>query len=450
MSGELLAPGDVITAERTRQPCTIVDFLGGGGQGEVYRAELRAGEVAVKWYYPSPSAASQRGDLEKLLARPAPSRVFLWPLDLVTSGRVPGFGYVMPLAHEPYQTLSALLRREVDLELSTLASLGMNLADAFLRLHSDGLCYKDISAKNVFFHRESGEILVCDNDNVAVDGETFGGVLGTPRFMAPEIVRREALPSKSTDLWSLSVLLFYVLCLHHPLEGARELRHESLSDADVVRDMYGERPVFIFDPGDESNRPVPGLHQVAIDLWPFYPPFVRQLFVQAFTEGIREPLHGRVRESEWRSAMARLHDLVTHCEGCGADSYVDPDSPDGGLTGVAPGVSRACWRCGAPLKMAWLELSSGTTVVLRPGGQLHPHQLKPGRLYDFSRTLAAVHTHPSDPGRFGLKNESDDTWIASTATGKKVEVAVGATVGCNAGMTIDFGGVKGQVVVAAR
>ena len=42
--------------------------------------------------------------------------------------------------------------------------------------------------------------------------------------MAPEIVRGEALPSTATDLYSLSVLLFYLLMVSHPLEGLRMAR----------------------------------------------------------------------------------------------------------------------------------------------------------------------------------------------------------------------------------
>jgi serine/threonine protein kinase len=50
--------------------------------------------------------------------------------------------------------------------------------------------------------------LIADNDNVSVDGAGVLGVLGTPRFMAPEIVRGETVPSTQTDLFSLSVLIF--------------------------------------------------------------------------------------------------------------------------------------------------------------------------------------------------------------------------------------------------
>jgi serine/threonine protein kinase len=46
-------------------------------------------------------------------------------------------------------------------------------------------------------------------------------VKGTPRFMAPEIVRGEALPSTVSDLYSLAVFLFHIFMHGHPLEGSR-------------------------------------------------------------------------------------------------------------------------------------------------------------------------------------------------------------------------------------
>ena len=91
--------------------------------------------------------------------------------------------------------LADLLTGKVDVPFSTVCTLGMELADSFLALHSQGLCYRDISFGNVFFDPATGRPLICDNDNVGIDGATPSLVLGTRRFMAPEIVRREAAPS---------------------------------------------------------------------------------------------------------------------------------------------------------------------------------------------------------------------------------------------------------------
>ncbi len=70
-----------------------------------------------------------------------------------------------------------------------------------------GAKYQDISFGNLFFNPDNGDVLICDNDNVSFDNSKPGGVLGTPGFMAPEIVRGEKRPSKDTDRYSLSVLV---------------------------------------------------------------------------------------------------------------------------------------------------------------------------------------------------------------------------------------------------
>lgn len=435
MSGELLFPGDEITTWRTRHSCRIIDFIGGGGQGEVYRGELGGDPIAVKWYFPSSISEWQRTALEKLIGRPAPSRAFLWPLDIAESKQHPAFGYVMALRPLAYRDLNAILRREVELPLQVLAVLGLNLADAFLHLHTEGLCYRDISPRNVFFNPENGDVLICDNDNVAIDGTVGGGVLGTPRYMAPEIVRREALPSSRTDLWSLSVLLFCLLVLHHPLEGRRELEVPLLSDLAAARKLYGDEPLFVFDPDDDSNRPDETAHANALVLWPFYPTFVRELFLRAFTDGIRDPIHGRVGESEWRAAMARLHDCVSQCDSCGAFNYSDPLSSE-----VA-----ACWSCGTALRSAYLELSSSDPVVLREGAQLFRHHVELSAPYGFREPFGLVRRHPSNPAYLGLSNRSPRAWRSARPGRESVEVPRGASVGLVPGTVIDFGTSKATV-----
>ena len=64
---------------------------------------------------------------------------------------------------------------------------------------------------------------------------------------------------------------------------------------------------------------MPGLQDNPLAYWPLYPQFVRDLFTRAFTDGLTDPINGRVRESEWRSALLQLADSIMYCGGCGAD-----------------------------------------------------------------------------------------------------------------------------------
>ena len=45
------------------------------------------------------------------------------------------------------------------------------IADSFLKLHAKGLCYQDINFGNIFLDPVLGDICICDNDNVDINGE---------------------------------------------------------------------------------------------------------------------------------------------------------------------------------------------------------------------------------------------------------------------------------------
>jgi serine/threonine protein kinase len=302
------------------------------------------------------------------------------------------------------------MRRRIDPSFRALATAGFELAHSFLQLHSKGLCYRDISFGNLFFDPATGEVLICDNDNVAIDGEPDPGVLGTPRFMAPEVVRGEALPSIQTDLFSLAILLFYLLFVHHPLEGKRELAIHSF-DLPAMNRLYGANPLFIFDPHDTSNRPVRDYHDNALAFWPIYPGFLRELFTRAFTEGIRDAAHGRVREGEWRAAMVRLRDSILYCAACGVENFCAPP-----VAQQADMLAISCWNCGRPVCAPFHIRIGRSLVMLNHDTQLFPHHIDEQRPYDFSSAVAEVRRHPERRELWGLKNLSQETWSFQPAT----------------------------------
>jgi serine/threonine protein kinase len=351
---------------------------------------------------------------------------------------VAGFGYVMPLRDSRYKSIVDLMKRRIEPTFRALATSGLELSHSYLQLHSKGLCYRDISFGNVSFDPDSGDIMIGDNDNVAVDEQARSSVLGTPRFMAPEVVRGEAMPSTQTDLFSLSVLLFYMLMVHHPLEGKKELAIKCL-DLPAMTKLYGTEPVFIFDPKDNSNEPVPGYHDNALAFWPIYPQFVRNLFTQAFTDGIRDPQNGRVRESEWRAAMARLRDSIIYCSSCGMENFYDPD--------VLKQTGRAgsCWSCKSDIQLPPRIRIGKNVIMLNYDTKLFPHHIDEQRLYDFSQPVAEVARHPTNQSIWGLKNLSQDKWVATSAEGKVKDVESGRSLTIAVGTTINFGKSEGEI-----
>nr|MDP9337199.1 hypothetical protein [Actinomycetota bacterium] len=396
------ATGDEVYLERTGMPARVGRMLGQGGQGAVFELAAEGHKpLALKWYHPRSATRSQRAALVELIERGAPSDRFLWPVDFVRpTAETTGLGYAMPLRPREYAGLVALVTGKVDAPFRTLATVGLELSHAFLVLHNEGLCYRDISFGNVFFEPASGRVLVCDNDNVAINGTTSSAVRGTAYFMAPEVMRGEAVPSRNTDLWSLAVLLFYILLVHHPLEGRRALEHACWDDA-AMRDLFGEHPLFVFDPVDHSNEPVPDMHDNALVYWRLYPQFIRDLFTESFTAGIVDP-EKRVGESVWRAAMARLRDTIVYCSSCGRQNIAeDLNHPP------------VCWRCGATVALPAFLRFGRNLVALNHDTKVFGHHVH--RDYDFTAPLAEVARSPHDESLWGLRNLGPLTWQVATS-----------------------------------
>jgi DNA-binding helix-hairpin-helix protein with protein kinase domain len=419
--------------------CEIEELLGDGTQGEVYRVSLAGKKMALKWYKPEFARSEQKEALASIVKRDAPNDKFLWPLDLVIPPGGSSFGYIMHLREDRYHSLTDLMRRRVKPSFRVLMTAAFYLVDSYFQLHAQGLCYRDINFGNVFFDPKTGDVLICDNDNVAVNGDQLHFIDGTPRFIAPEIIRGQAVPSTKTDLFSLSVLLFYLLMTHHPLDGKKEAAIQ-IFDQEAQRRLYGIEPVFIFDPNDESNRPVPGYQDNVLIFWPLYPQFLRNLFTRAFTDGLKDPENGRVRENEWRNALVRLRDSIFYCPHCNAENFYDVEYLK--YTGGKPAP---CWKCRQTPELPFRMRIGDTIIMLNHDTQLFPHHIDFQCRWDFSHPVAEVSRHPHKPALWGLKNLSQEKWILTKSDGSIQEVETGRNAPLAAGNKINFGNVEGEI-----
>ena len=101
---------------------------------------------------------------------------------------------------------------------------------------------------NKFYWATNGDVLICDNDNVAPYKENLG-IQGKPRYMAPEIVTLEKKPDSFSDRFSLAVILFLLMFKSHPLMGKAD--NNKTDPVKNEMNLYCKNPVFIFDPKDE-------------------------------------------------------------------------------------------------------------------------------------------------------------------------------------------------------
>jgi serine/threonine protein kinase len=246
--------------------------------------------------------------------------------------------------------------------------------------------------------------------------------------MAPEIVKGEAEPSRNTDLFSLAVLLFYLFMVHHPLEGALEAKIKAL-DIYAMERLYGKKPVFIFDPDNESNRPIKGVHDNALIYWELFPKQIKDLFTESFTIGISQPGR-RVTERRWLDAIVNLLFGIITCS-CKSEVFYDDE------------VQVNCWNCKNAMPPVLKIVCEKSRVLLMKDTKLYEHHTSGN--FNIDTVVGSVVQNPNNPNLWGIRNESNSEWTYIAADGSQTPVQSGKSALIAKGAKIGFGKQVGEI-----
>ena len=409
---------------------TVTGRIGQGGQGIVYlvRIDGTKEERALKWYYVEKLKDPQKHyeNIQRNIQNGPPSSAFVWPEQLTewTNGT---FGYIMRVYPKEYDEFSGFLMTKTTFGTTrAVVDSALNIVTAFMKLHDAGYNYQDLNDGNFAFDPRTGDALICDNDNIAGHGYSTG-VLGKPRYMAPEVVRGETMPNKVTDRFSLAVILFLLLVGDHPLEGA--MTNVPVLTNKYERRFFGEKPLFIFDEYDSSNMPIQGKHQNAIRLWPYFPSYIQKAFRRSFSQESLLKAEGRLLEKQWVHLLMRLKSSIVTCPCCGDEIFLESSGET-----MCPNCRRHIRPAGY-LDFTRRRANIPVRVPIFDGTTLYAYHMNESS-EDYHTETARV---KSKPGKYGLKNLSGSKWTVTI--GDKTSVRdPGSVVVLTEGMHIDFGG----------
>ena len=316
---------DTIILNETEK-IVIKDFLGDGGQGEVYLVDFNGKSFALKVYKEEVSS-DFRYNLKNNIDRGSPSNSFLWPQKLIdfADNKI---GYLMNLRPHNYVSFVSYLTGTNKFQSrQVMLKWCIELCLAFKKLHEMGYSYQDLNDGSFFLDPNTGDLLICDNDNVTADKRNLG-ILGKMRYMAPEIVRGDQnangdqqMPDVHSDRFSLAVILFMALCLGNPFEGER-LKNYDIVDEQAEYEMFGKKPVFVYHKTDKSNRPIRGYHSSVLKRWAYIPLYVKEAFHRTFVDGLVDRENGRTTEIEWLKLLTKYRDEIITCPHCGYEYIV--------------------------------------------------------------------------------------------------------------------------------
>lgn len=405
----------------------VIQKLGEGGQGVVYKVNYNGKPLALKWYFGNKlnNADKFYRNIQNNIKQGTPTGAFLWPLE-ITEYFEGSFGYLMELRPSEYKDFSLFLLAKVHFaNIEALINTALCITNGFRELHNRGYSYQDLNDGNFFVNPKTGDVLICDNDNVAPYGENLG-IAGKCRYMAPEVVMGQKRPDSHTDRFSLAVVLYMLLFLNHPLEGKRTMC-PCLTE-ELERKFYGSDPVFVWDPANDANRPVRGVHTNEIKLWPLYPAFVRKTFEKAFRHEVmvgNDTTH-RVIEKEWQEVFTTLRDLTIKCS-CGSETFIDPSQQ-----------SCRCINCGKSIERPPILKVKKYHAALAPGKKLYACHVQYDS-DDFKEAKGEVISSRNNPSLLGLRNDSNNTWEAILPNGSSKGYPNGQVIKLGKGIKINFG-----------
>jgi hypothetical protein len=194
----------------------ILRELGHGGFGRVYAAydEGLAKEIALKLVRPSdPSRIPEVMREGQMLARVRhPNVVTVHAVRRVG----PDVGFVMDLIDG--ESLADRVRRVGRLGAEEAVAIGETLCHALAAVHAAGLLHRDVKARNVM-RDSAGRLVLMDfgagREEAAPPAHDL---TGTPHYLAPEIYQGHAA-SRASDIYSVGVLLYYLVSGAYPVEG---------------------------------------------------------------------------------------------------------------------------------------------------------------------------------------------------------------------------------------
>jgi eukaryotic-like serine/threonine-protein kinase len=407
----ILKKGDMIPMKIGGNAKIISEF-GSGGQGIVYKVIFKEKEYALKWYHKGIFKGKEKEfykNIENNIIKGAPTKSFLWPIE-VTSVLNGQFGYIMDIRPSGYEKLTSFFvgskkTKQVGFKsFEAICNAAINIIQAFRELHNGGYSYQDINDGNFFINPYNGDVLICDNDNVAPFGKNLG-IMGKQRYMAPEIVQGINDPDKVSDRFSLSIILFRLLFINHPLEGAYST--PPCMTKELEKKYYGSEPIFLYDPSDKRNRPIIGTDSNLRLFWNLYPKYLREAFEYSFQKETMSKTKNRLIEREWLNHFYRLKADLVKCPACKRETIIN----EKGL----------CMECSKPLPKYNVLITKNYSIPLIPDKRIYLWHIDSSP-EDLTSIIGTVITNKSNPSLVGIKNTSQMNWrvVIDSNTSKSV------------------------------
>ncbi|HEY6929029.1 MAG TPA: serine/threonine-protein kinase, partial [Thermoanaerobaculia bacterium] len=236
-------------------PYTLVEKIGAGGMGAVYRAQhaLLRRPTAVKILPPERAGEMDLARFEREVQMTAlltsPHTVSIYDY-----GKTPDGVFYYAMEFLDGIDLNELVQRDGPMPPGRVVHVLRQVSEALAEAHRSGLIHRDVKPANILLSERGGRpdfAKVLDFGLVKSVSSTSAAMtadnvlLGTPYYMAPEAVRSPEQVDARSDLYSLGATGYFLLTGKAVFEG---------TSADILASLLRDRPQ---PPSKRLGRPIP-------------------------------------------------------------------------------------------------------------------------------------------------------------------------------------------------
>jgi serine/threonine protein kinase len=231
---------------------TILEKLGQGGMGAVYRAQQHAIEREVAIKVVSPHLISDIDVIKRFLREAKLAGKLSHPnaVAVLDSGSTEDGVFYLVMELVVGRTLDQVIKAEKQFRPERVVRIGTQVCDALDGAHALQIVHRDLKPANIMLLSQGKDLVkVLDfglaksvaPDQTSTTMTNAGALLGTPAYMPPELALGQPCDGRA-DLYSLGVVLYLLGSGHLPFESDSAHELIAMHGTDVAPPMTGVPP----------------------------------------------------------------------------------------------------------------------------------------------------------------------------------------------------------------